>query len=95
MAAEWIEVGVVLDPLKLLTGLRENAFQQIERRIGIAQIGACASHVVLGQDIIRFDDQGARDPFSGALLFTQGDKCGEAEVSRPGILGMKGHLAFA
>ena len=32
MVAEWIEVGVVLDPLpKLLTGLREDAFQQIKR----------------------------------------------------------------
>ena len=81
MVAEWIEVGVVLDPLpNLWTGTRQRTFKQIKGRVCIAQCRVAARQIILGKRIVRVDRQGAGYPFPGTIVFAEFKKRGYAQM---------------
>src|SRR5207253_10701957 len=90
MVAEWIEVGVVLDPLpNLWTGTRQRTFKQIKGRVCIAQCRVAARQIILGKRIVRVDRQGAGYPFSGPIVFAKFKECCNAQMGRPRIFRVK------
>ena len=90
MVSEWIEVGVVLDPLpNLRTGTRQRTFKQIEGRIYIAQCRVAACQIILGKRIVRVDRQCSGYPFPGTIPFAEFKQCRNAQMGWPRIFSVK------
>src|SRR5437588_819350 len=96
MAAEWVEIRVVFKPLpKLGSDTRKRPLQQVERLVDVAQFGVAAGQVVLRKRVIGINRDGAGHPFPGAVIFTDFQERGDAQVSRPRILRMLSKLLLS
>jgi len=90
-----VKIGVVLDPhFYFFTNLGEHAFEQIKRLFDVTQFRVSTCDVILGERIVSTDDQGAPDPFPGAIVFSQLNQGRDTHVGRPGIFRMKDQLAL-
>src|SRR2546423_10405018 len=70
---------------QLVTGVRNQAIQQIESLVYVAQNRIVTGNVILGEDIVRIDGQGSRCPISGAISLAERGEGRSAQIGRPRV----------
>ena len=95
MIVQRVKIGVLLNPrLQFVGGPREQGREQIKCAIQFAKVAVEAGNIVLGQDVVRIDGQGARGPFLRSLKLSKLGQRNGTEIGRARVLRIASQFAF-
>ena len=87
VAAEGIEVGIVLQPLFVTETIAYCSLEQVERSICFAEMSVGAGGVVEDGGFLGVDGEGARSPVESAFAIAEEQRSAAAEIKCTGIAG--------